>query len=176
MRRLAFGTVVALLLTGCGSLGDWVPLPPVEVSNSGLGRMDVVDRVVDGDTVDLADGTVRVRVLGIDSPETKHPQKGVECGGPESASWAAEQLVRGAGVRLEFEPGGDVSDRYGRVLAYVMYQRPGSDAWLDFSVESARAGMSRTYVFNKKKVSRHDSIASAEAEARNAARGFWGRC
>jgi micrococcal nuclease len=77
-----------------------------------------VTRVVDGDTIEvLIDGVeYRVRYIGIDTPETKHPTRGVEPFGPE-ASQANSELVEGRTVLLEK----DVSetDRYGRLLRYV---------------------------------------------------------
>ena len=78
----------------------------------------MVKRVVDGDTIELTDGRI-VRYIGIDTPETKHPTKGVECFGQAAADFN-RQLVEGKTVVLEK----DVSstDRYGRLLRYV---------WLD---------------------------------------------
>lgn len=128
-----------------------------------------VSRVVDGDTFEGAaagGGTVTVRVLGIDTPETKDPRKPVQCWGPEATRWAAEQL-RGRQVALSTDPTQDVRDRYGRLLAYV--DRAG---W-DYSIEAARAGMARTYVYDRP-VQRSGLIAAAEQEARAAHRGLWG--
>lgn len=59
--------------------------------------------VVDGDTIDVraADSQVyRVRYIGIDTPETRHPTRGAECYGPE-ASARNRELVLGATVYLE---------------------------------------------------------------------------
>ncbi len=88
-----------------------------------------IERVVDGDTlkVRLQDGRRKtVRVLGIDTPETKKPDTPVECGGPQ-ASAAMRRLAlegsgvgaRGRAVTLVADPSQDAIDRYGRVLAYV---------------------------------------------------------
>lgn len=78
----------------------------------------LVTRVIDGDTIEVAteNGGKRVRYIGIDTPETVHPSKPVECFGKE-ASDKNRELVEGKWVRLE----GDVSDtdRYGRWLRYV---------------------------------------------------------
>ncbi len=56
----------------------------------------VVDRVIDGDTVDVRLSTggdpVRVRILGIDTPETVDPDAPVQCWGPEASAWAHQQL------------------------------------------------------------------------------------
>lgn len=75
----------------------------------------LVKRVVDGDTIELAEGT-KVRYLGIDTPEAVHPSKPVEFMGKE-ASELNRQLVEGKDVRLEFDV--QRTDKYGRTLAYV---------------------------------------------------------
>jgi micrococcal nuclease len=74
-----------------------------------------VTEVVDGDTIKLSTGQT-LRYIGIDTPETKHPQQGIECYGREAAQRNTE-LVLGKQVTLEK----DVSetDRYGRLLRYV---------------------------------------------------------
>ena len=77
-----------------------------------------VTRVVDGDTieVDIDGETHIVRYIGIDTPETVHPTKGVEPGGPE-ASEANRRLVAGKTVYLEKDKSD--TDRYGRLLRNV---------------------------------------------------------
>jgi len=72
-------------------------------------------RVVDGDTIKL-EGGERVRYIGIDTPETKHPTKPVEAFGRE-ASARNQDLVEGRVVTLEY--GVSHRDQYGRLLAYV---------------------------------------------------------
>jgi micrococcal nuclease len=54
-------------------------------------------------------------------------------------------------------------------LAYLVL----ADGW-DYSVEAARAGTARSYVYDDRPVSRYDAIEAAEAEARSALRGLWG--
>lgn len=56
-----------------------------------------------------------------------------------------------------------------RTLAYLVR----ADGW-DYSVEAARAGTARSYVYDGVPVSRHNSIQAAESEARDAGRGLWG--
>lgn len=74
-----------------------------------------VTRVIDGDTIEIAGGK-KVRYIGIDTPELKHPSKPVECFSAQ-ATEKNKALVEGKEVRLE----SDVSetDRYGRLLRYV---------------------------------------------------------
>ena len=127
-------------------------------------------KVVDGDTIDIRDdvrGRLRVRVLGIDTPETKKPGYTVGCWGPEATEFARSTMV-GQRVALVPDPTQDRTDRYGRTLAYLVR----ADGW-DYSVEAARAGTAKSYVYDQP-VSRYDAIQAAEKEAREAGRGLWG--
>ncbi|GAB4342994.1 MAG: hypothetical protein Kow0037_30780 [Calditrichia bacterium] len=72
-----------------------------------------VVRVIDGDTVVLEDGT-RVRVKGIDTPETRHPRLGEEPGGREATN-LAKNLLLGKTIWLE----GTATDQYGRRVAEI---------------------------------------------------------
>ena len=80
-----------------------------------LGR---VEQVVDGDTikVHLGGRLETVRYIGVDTPETVHPARGLEPYGKEASRFNAS-LVEGKMVRLEFDV--ERRDRYGRLLAYV---------------------------------------------------------
>ena len=82
-----------------------------------------VVNVVDGDTldIDVRDGenkVTRIRLWGIDTPETKNPKAGVMYFGPESAEFAKE-LALGKQVTVYLDEGNDTRGYYGRVLAYV---------------------------------------------------------
>ena len=72
-------------------------------------------RVIDGDTIEL-DGGEKVRYIGIDTPETKHPRKPVQWMGKEATA-ANQVLVEGRKVQLEYDV--ERKDKYGRMLAYV---------------------------------------------------------
>ncbi|MGE2723062.1 thermonuclease family protein [Mycolicibacterium celeriflavum] len=131
----------------------------------------VVLNVVDGDTIDIRDdvrGRLRVRVLGIDSPETKKPGYTVGCWGPEATEFARSEML-GQRVALVLDPTQDRTDRYGRTLAYLVR----ADNW-DYSAEAARAGAARSYVYGGVPVTRSPAITAAEREARDAKRGLWG--
>lgn len=128
-------------------------------------------KVVDGDTIDIRDdvrGRLRVRVLGIDTPETKKPGYTVGCWGPEATEFAKSTLL-GQRVALVPDPTQDRTDRYGRTLAYLV-RADGRD----YSVEAARAGTAKSYVYGGVPVGRYDAIEAAETEARDARRGLWG--
>jgi micrococcal nuclease len=80
----------------------------------------VVLKVVDGDTIDVRDdvrGRLRIRVLGIDTPETKKPDTPVQCFGPEASAFTSSLLAAGTPLHLERDV--EARDKYGRLLAYV---------------------------------------------------------
>ena len=79
----------------------------------------VVTRVIDGDTVVLSSGKV-IRLLGVDTPELHHPNKGVQCYGFEAKRYT-ERRVLNRGVVLSYE--GRRVDYYGRTLAWVWVNR-----------------------------------------------------
>lgn len=84
----------------------------------------LISYVVDGDTVDaIIDGKkTRIRLLGIDTPETVHPRKPVEKFGKEASNFTRKTL-EGKNVWLTFD--NEPIDHYGRRLAYI-WQCPGT--------------------------------------------------
>lgn len=76
-----------------------------------------VIRVVDGDTI-ILDGEERVRLVGVDTPETKHPQKPVEYFGKEATAFT-KRMVNGKRVRIEYD--WQRKDRYGREVVPVVW-------------------------------------------------------
>ena len=144
--------------------------PPVVAADAVTATAEVL-RVVDGDTIDIRDdvrGRLRVRILGIDTPETKKPGYTVGCWGPEATEFAKSNMV-GQRVALVTDPTQDTTDRFGRTLAHLVR----ADGW-DYSVEAARAGTAHSYIYNGRPVARYDAIEAAEREAREALRGLWG--
>ncbi|OBB41783.1 thermonuclease family protein [Mycobacterium sp. 852002-51961_SCH5331710] len=80
----------------------------------------VVLNVVDGDTIDIRDdvrGRLRVRLLGIDTPETKKPGYTVGCWGPEATEFARTTMV-GQRVALVPDSTQDRTDHYGRTYLH----------------------------------------------------------
>src|SRR5215210_1403714 len=78
-----------------------------------------VVRVIDGDTlvVSINNGDHTIRLLNVDTPETKDPNQPVECLGPQATQYLEEALPKGTQVRLEFDI--ERHDKYGRTLAGV---------------------------------------------------------
>ena len=113
--------------TGQPRSGPHEPLPP--------GEHHVV-RVVDGDTL-LVDPHARVRLIGVNAPETVKPDWPVEPWGPEASAFT-KQFVSGGTVRLEFDD--EPVDAYDRYLAYVWV----GDQMLNEALLRGRPGPLRT--------------------------------
>lgn len=133
------------------------------------GRVRVAE-VIDGDTIVVRWGrhSETVRLIGIDTPETKHPTKPVQCGGHEASARTAALLPPGTVVGLER----DVEERdvYGRLLAYV-HRDDGLFVNLQLALEGHAAVLSIA-----PNTAHRAEIAAAVDAARAAGRGLWGAC
>lgn len=143
---------------------------PQDFCELGSCETATVDRVVDGDTVDVVvDGaTERVRVLGIDTPETKHPDKPVGCMGPEAAARTSELAPAGDQVTLITDDNADSTDNYGRLLRHIV---TADDTLLGDQLLGD--GLATTTTFEH---SLTGDYATSEDNARQAAAGLWGQC
>lgn len=79
------------------------------------------DSCVDGDTAkfNYNDEVIKVRFLAIDTPETKHPKKGVENYGKEASNFTCNEITNATNIVLEFDEESDEKDKYDRYLAWV---------------------------------------------------------
>jgi endonuclease YncB( thermonuclease family) len=121
-----------------------------------------VIRVIDGDTLHLTNGE-KVRLIGVDTPETRHPQKPVERFGKEAYLFT-KRMVEGKEVRLEFD--WQRRDKYGRLLAYV-YLTDG--AFLNAEIIKQGYG----FAYKKYPFKYFDEFEKFEKEARENGRGLW---
>lgn len=130
----------------------------------------MVDRVVDGDTVDVVvSGTdERTRLIGIDTPESTGDRP-AECFGMEAAELTRSLLPKGTAVRLERDA--EARDDYGRLLAYVYRASDG----LFVNLELARLGYADAMRIEPN-TAHAGQIATAVDAARAAGRGLWGAC
>lgn len=163
-------SALAAMLAGCDPLT--APLAPAHAAETVSTTSGVVDRVIDGDTVDVLLATggepVRVRILGIDTPETVDPDAPVQCWGPEANAWAHQQLD-GTTITVTADPVADDTDRYGRLLRYVLLP-DGSN----YSVRAAETGMARAYIYQGQQLTEAANIAAAQATAQSNGVGLWG--
>ncbi|MGI8698225.1 MAG: thermonuclease family protein [Mycobacteriales bacterium] len=184
--RLA-AAVLAALLAGCTTGGGTTTAsPPAPRPTSAPPAVDpgpvesppippgafaaTVVRVVDGDTLlAVLPGTsrsLRIRLIGIDAPETVRPATPVACYGPQ-ASALAHRLLSGARVRAAYEPGGR-ADRFGRELW---------DVWLPdgrfLQAVLVTAGAARAYPY-RPQVRYAGPLRRLADAAQTAHRGLWG--
>jgi len=126
-------------------------------------------RVIDGDTIEIEteEGSLKVRIIGIDTPETVHPFKPVEFYGPE-ASQKAKELLEGQTVVIHYDPDPkhDKWDKYKRLLAYI--DLPDGR---DFGLVMIQEGFARAYP--KYPFSRQESYLKAEEIAKHNKTGIW---
>ena len=132
-RRLpsALGVTSVLILLAIVVAARWLDRPPQWADPGYLSEgIYQVERVVDGDTIDLSrrldrnaedrddEGVqrIRVRLMGVDTPETVKPDHPVQPWGPEATEFT-KRFVAGGSVRLRLDK--ERLDRYGRVLGYL---------------------------------------------------------
>lgn len=134
------------------------------------GKSFTVCKIVDGDTLDLdvkdgRDDYTRVRLLGIDTPETGGEQFSEMYYAGEATN-AAEELAMGEKVTVLIDDISDVRDRYGRLLAYIVL--PNGRA---LNEELIRDGFG--YADLRFQHSDYDKYIALQEEAIEAKRGLW---
>ncbi len=136
-----------------------------------LDRQNIVKvtRVIDGDTI-VVEGSIKVRYIGVDTPETVDPRRPVGCFGKEASNFN-KQLVEGKMVRLEK----DVSetDKFGRLLRYVYLQTDNGEIFVNDTLARQGYAMVKTYPPD---VKYQDQFLQAQQEARQNNRGLWSKC
>ncbi len=119
-------------------------------------------RVIDGDTIVLEENE-KVRLIGVDTPETVHPQKPAEYYGKEASEFT-RQMVEGKQVRLEYD--WQKKDKYGRTLAYV-YLEDGT--FLNLEIIKQGYG----FAYTKYPFKFLEEFRQTEKEARENKKGLW---
>ncbi|KTR88026.1 hypothetical protein NS220_16630, partial [Microbacterium testaceum] len=130
----------------------------------------VVDAVVDGDTFKIAttNGLVRVRIIGIDTPEIGRDGAASECYA-EQARDELDQLIYGHTVELFTDPTQAETDKYGRLLRHVYVDG------VNVALTELEAGAGREYTYDKP-YAEQDDYRAAQRTATAAKRGKWGSC
>lgn len=136
-----------------------------------------VVRVADGDTITVrreVGEKVKVRLLGIDAPESTTLRRGhAECGGQEAKALMQRLAAQHPRVTLVSDPTQDAVDRYGRQLAYVVPTGGGPS----FQERVLEAGWAQVYVFRESSPpARTSRFRAAAAQARGERRGVWQAC
>lgn len=169
MRRLlVVAAALVGLAAGCGS-GEGPPPTPAPASGNLPAGVDVVvQKVVDGDTLEVSGGE-RVRLIGIDTPETLDPNRPVGCFGQEASRFTATIVPPGTSVRLVGDA--EQRDRYGRLLAYV-YRGPDG---LFVNAELLRRGYAQLLTIPPN-IAHADEFATLARHAREGSQGLWSAC
>jgi micrococcal nuclease len=127
--------------------------------------------VVDGDTIDvnIAGHRERVRLIGIDTPETKKPNTPVQCFGPEATKFTKSLLPDDSLLHLERDV--VARDDFGRMLAYVYLATDGT--FVNMSI--VRQGFARVLTIRPNAAHADQFVGAARAaEAGNL--GLWASC
>lgn len=132
----------------------------------------LVVRVVDGDTLvakldNEPSREQKVRLLGVDTPETVDPRRSVECFGQEASSFA-KIVLTGQRIRLEADPEADEMDKYGRLLRNL-YMKDG----LDFNATLVVRGFANTYLSFPLNEERKVQLRRLEKQAKQDGAGLW---
>lgn len=157
IRIILLLTILTGILSGCSPYN----------SDSKPSALFPVVKVVDGDTIKINyNGIIEdVRLIGVNTPETKHPLKGIEAYGLEASAYT-KKLLTGKSVRLEFDA--QNRDRYDRLLAYV-YLADGT--FVNALLVSNGYAQVMTIPPNVKHA---ESFVELQREARESAAGLWG--
>lgn len=128
-----------------------------------------VTSVSDGDTikVNINGKTETVRLIGVDTPETKDPRKPVQCFGKQASDFTTQQL-NGTDVRLEPDTTQQERDKYGRLLRYVYM--PNGTLFNELLVSS---GYAYEYTYQNNPYQFHDDFIKAQRVAQIEGRGLW---
>lgn len=168
-KRTPLWVVLLLLVISIGQYHNWwQPVKQAAIVNQ-PGLYKVV-KGVDGDTiiVDMNGKQEKIRMIGVDTPETHDPRKTVQCFGQAAAGFT-KQTLEGKVVRLESDSLSTNRDRYDRLLRYVYTQ----DGVL-FNEDLIKNGYGFAYTsfpFTKK-----DQFLAGEKAAQATKAGLWGTC
>ena len=181
-KRLLFAASVCLLLCfsflGSRDVQKAASVAPSQLADVAAPLSDVpsplppdtyrVIKVVDGDTVDILmnGSTTRLRLIGLDTPETVDPRKPVQCFGL-AASDTAKELLTGKAVRIEMDPSQGTLDKYGRTLAYIFL--PDGRLFNEFMIAE---GYGHEYTY-RIPYAYQSEFKAAEKKAREEKKGLW---
>jgi micrococcal nuclease len=170
MTRTRTALLLAVALAATGLLVGARRTPPTSAASGPPGTA-VVTRVVDGDTLRARFNgrEERLRLIGVDTPESVKPRTPVECFAKEAAAHVKELVPPGTAIRLVRDVEG--RDRYGRLLVYVYRAQDG----LFVNLALARDGFAAPLTIPPN-VAHAEEFAAAAGQARQARRGLWARC
>ena len=166
-RCFGLACLVALMATSCG----WPLGSEAGTQGSAVADIGTVERVIDGDTVDILidDQSERVRLIGIDTPESVSRNTPDQCFGAEASAALVGLLPPGTPVQLVRD--NEARDRYGRLLLYLY--RSSDDLFINnWLVENGFADA----VSYRPNTAHEADFTRARDRARSRGLGLWGTC
>lgn len=167
--RKTIKLLILSLIIFCGQQLGWFDNNAKTQTPPTPGFYQVI-QIFDGDTisVNMNGGEEKIRLIGVDTPETHDPRKSVECFG-QAANKFTSELVGQNSVRLESDPLSTNRDRYDRLLRYV-YLPDGQ--LVNLEIINSGYGFAYTHFpFTKSEV-----FKAAEVLAKQEGRGLWSAC
>ncbi len=131
-----------------------------------------VKRVIDGDTfiIQTKQGQKRVRIIGMNSPESQNVNnRQIECFGKE-ASKQARKILQNKKIILEFDDSQSRYDKYGRILGHIFL----ADSGENFAKKMIADGFAYEYTYHGLKYKYQSEYRQAEKNARKNKLGLWG--
>lgn len=171
-KKKLLGLVGSVLIIGLSLLGQhlgWFEQAGDQARAVDPGLYSVT-RFSDGDTitVDMNGQEETIRMIGVDTPETHHPDLPVQCYGPAASAYT-KNLIGSQKVRLEADPTNQNRDRYNRLLRYVYL--PDGTLVQAHLVQNGYGFAYTSFPFTKS-----DEFVRLQQEARENTRGLWGNC
>ncbi len=169
MKTLLITLTLALTFNPSLLLAQTTSTVPITTQTAQSSKLYKVVRVVDGDTIDvmISGKKERIRLIGVNTPETVDPRKPVECFGKE-ASNKAKSLLTGKKVFLEKDDTQGDKDKYGRLLRYVLLSNG-----TNVNLSMIKDGYAYEYTYDlpyKYQV----EFKSAQKQASDQKKGLWG--
>lgn len=175
MKKKIFSVIALaiLLLAGCQSIhsingldDSCSPVQTTSYNENGNNELYTVVRVVDGDTIIIKYNgkDTRVRLIGINTPESVHPDESKNTENGHIASDFLKELLTGKQISIEF--GAEQYDKYGRMLAYVYLD----DVMVNMLLVQAGYAETMSIEPNTKYA---NEFKSAEKQAKENQEGFW---
>lgn len=169
LRKSPLLVVLWLIFIALGQHYHWFDAPKQAIIENQPGLYHVTE-VFDGDTiaVNMNGKTEKIRMIGVDTPETHDPRKEVQCFGIAASNFT-KQLLNDKQVRLEADPLSTNRDRYDRLLRYVYTQ----DNKL---VEQELIQQGYGFAYTGFPFTKIDEFKAYQKEARDNNRGLWNSC
>lgn len=129
-------------------------------------------KIIDGDTisVEINGEEKKIRILGINTPESVDPDRPVECYGIEASNYL-KQWLGGSKIKIYYDRAKPKNDDYGRLLAYIM-----DSEQVDIGATLITKGYAKEYTYKNEWYAKQTQYRNLEKTAKDNSLGLWGEC